>query len=324
MDIKASIKHINLLVSNRCNLKCKMCDYHMEASARQELSLDDITCLIAEAAALGLERIELSGGEPMLRKDIYQIIEFAKSLNIRSLLVTNGTLIGEIEAEKLVSSGISAVIISLEGPEDINDFIRGKGSFRKALNAIISLKKYRENLDYINVGITVSKVNSKHLYEFTRYLIEEAGVDSISYNPFDREMLWEENYAGVKDIFTITPDLNKDLKHELQKIIDYGKDKKINLSPDYFLHKFCDYFDGKSIKPVFPCCEPITGCAIKASGEVFACWGQQNIPVGNIATSSFKTIIESEKYIDACKNGLTLKCGGCLKACYVSIHSNTF
>lgn len=311
---------MNLLVTSWCNLHCKMCDYRMGAFNRNELNYEQIRKLLSDAVEMGLERLDISGGEPMVRKELYDIISFASSLKLRTLLVTNGVLIGEAEAEKLVASGVSAVIISLEGFEQTNDMIRGDGNFRKALGAIRALQKYKEKLDYINVGVTISKANYKQLYDFTKFILEEIGVNSVSYNPFDKNMLYHENYEAVKDIFTITPDMIDDLKEQLQKIIDYKNDFKKPLPPENYLRKIPQYFEGIRMLPDYPCYQPLMGCAVDCSGQVFPCWGE-GIAVGNVSEKSFKEIVNSREYIEICNKALSRKCKGCLKSCYVGTHN---
>jgi MoaA/NifB/PqqE/SkfB family radical SAM enzyme len=296
-----------------------MCDYRLNAFGRKELKLEQIKQLIEDAAEMGVERLDLSGGEPMVRKDVYEIISLANSFNISTLLVTNGTLIGETEAQKLVDSGLKSVIISLEGFEETNDLVRGQGSFRKAVAAIRELKKYRDKLEFINVGITVSKVNYKELYDFTRFLFEEIGVDAISYNPFDKEMLCSESYKDVKDIFCVSKDMLDDLSKELERIIEYSKTNNRRVSPEKYLRKIPLYFAGEKILPNVPCYEPFVGCAINCSGEVFSCWGEHE-EVGNINEDSLKDIVNSIEYKAMCEKAYSLKCKGCLKACYVGVH----
>src|SRR5690606_12895269 len=160
---KVSIKRLNLLISKRCNLHCRMCDYRLGSLFTKELTIDQIKDLIHDAVDLGLEQLELSGGEPMLYKDIYKVIEYGKSFGLKIMMMTNGVLIGEDEVEKLVFSGLQGVVISLEGFEEINDKIRGLGNYEKAINAIKGFQKQKKHMDFIKVGITISQYNYRQL-----------------------------------------------------------------------------------------------------------------------------------------------------------------
>lgn len=132
-DIDVRIKHINIAVSISCNLKCKMCDYREPITHEEGLSKEDVFRLLRDARELGLENIAFSGGEVLLRKDIYEMVSYARELGIPEIaIVTNGTLVNEENAIRLVEAGMTSVNISLEGVEHINDYIRGEGTYKKA------------------------------------------------------------------------------------------------------------------------------------------------------------------------------------------------
>lgn len=128
-------------VTAACNLSCGYC----RASAT---SLPDADELSTEEALSFLDSIAplqpmliLSGGEPLLRPDIFQIARHGKSLGMRVSLASNGTTITPQVAGEIAASGISRVSISLDGatPEK-HDLIRGKGSFQAAMQGIANLR----------------------------------------------------------------------------------------------------------------------------------------------------------------------------------------
>lgn len=316
-DIK--LKRMNLLITKYCNLRCRMCDYRLNSFYVKEMTFEVIKNLLKDAKDLGLELLEISGGEPMVRKEIYEIISYAHTLELDVMMMTNGVLIGPKEAEKLVDVGLTDVVISLEGFEELNDQIRGKGNFQKAILAIRSFLELGDRMNTIGVGITVSRVNYKELYDFTRYLVEEIGVPSISYNPFTGEMLHKKNYDIRKNEFEFSSEELNDLKKELTKLITYREDSPSWLPhPDYF-KKMPDYFAGKSMKPLQGCIEPQSSCGILSEGQVFPCL--KGYSVGNVKETSLKEIIASEKYQKYIKLAAQGKCRGCLTSCYFDAHN---
>lgn len=100
--------------------------------------------------------MNISGGEPTLRGDLPEIIREIKENGAKSLLLTNGILFGHNLAKKVQEAGCKALQISLEGPEEINDFIRGEGTFRRVMNAIEMAKELGFR---VSVSVTVSKAN---------------------------------------------------------------------------------------------------------------------------------------------------------------------
>lgn len=136
-----------------CNLRCAYCRADAAASpARGELSTGEVMALIEEVAPMRPLLI-LSGGEPLLRPDIFDIAAFASSHGIRVALATNGTLLTPEVVDSIIDSGISRVSVSLDGATaERNDATRGTGSFDLAVRGIGHL---RERVDFqINMTMT--------------------------------------------------------------------------------------------------------------------------------------------------------------------------
>lgn len=318
--VEVKLKRLNLLLTKHCNLHCKMCDYTALTAGSKEFTSEEIKKLLADVRELGLEQLELSGGEPMVRPDIYDIISFARSLGVNVIIMmTNGVLIGEEEAKRLVSSGLTDAVISLEGTEELNDSIRGKGNFKKALHGVRCLQA--AGIRHIRIGITITKSNYKHMLSLTRYLFEEVGIGSISYNPFTSGMMAAENFEERKDDFLITKELLEDLKQELEQVIEEAACKGWNIPLENYLRKIPDYFACKAMIPINGCIQPQTGCCIDSNGGVYGCWGEPTYS-GSIRSHPIKEIIASQIYQNFCKIAKNGKCKGCLMACYENIHRN--
>jgi MoaA/NifB/PqqE/SkfB family radical SAM enzyme len=115
----------------------------------------------------GIKRLDITGGEPFLRKDIIDIMEQAKSLGLEVVITSNGSTIDDGLAEQLANLNV-LVQISLDGPEDINSKLRGNKSFRDATQAIEILKKHsvrvrmnatiqNDNLEYVDWLVEFAK-----------------------------------------------------------------------------------------------------------------------------------------------------------------------
>ena len=125
-------------VGRRCNLRCAHCYSHSrDREYADELSHDEGLRLIDDLAGFGAPVMLFSGGEPLMRPDILDLIGHARSRGMRAVLSTNGTLITPGLAEKLKEFGLSYVGVSLDGLEETNDRFRGvKGAFASALEGI--------------------------------------------------------------------------------------------------------------------------------------------------------------------------------------------
>lgn len=124
--------------TRQCNLKCIHCYANASMSKdREALGTTDGYKLIRNLAEFGVPAILFSGGEPLLRKDVFELARYAVSQNIRISLSTNGTLISADTARLIRDIGFSEVGISLDGIGLVNDRFRGvEGAFEKALEGI--------------------------------------------------------------------------------------------------------------------------------------------------------------------------------------------
>ncbi|MGD0577025.1 MAG: radical SAM protein, partial [Candidatus Staskawiczbacteria bacterium] len=116
-------KYVGWDCTRSCNLNCEHCGAKKE-TYQTELTTDQVKKIIDRISSSGCEYFETTGGEPLLRKDLSEIFEYAKNRGLKTSLATNGFLINESNAPKL-SKIFDSVQISLDGPEKIHNKIRG-------------------------------------------------------------------------------------------------------------------------------------------------------------------------------------------------------
>ena len=164
-------------VTRRCNLKCLHCYAQATVEgAPDELSTQEGMALLEDLAAFGAPVILFSGGEPLMRPDLTELIKKAVSLGMRAVISTNGTLITQAKAEELKDLGLSYVGISLDGMEEVNDrFRKVKGAFRQALAGV-------ENCQAVGLKVGLR-------FTLNRYNINE--VDGL----FD--LMWEHRIPRI-------------------------------------------------------------------------------------------------------------------------------
>lgn len=141
-----------------CNLTCR----HCYASAGAEPEADELTTeegfeLIDQLAELNVPVLLLSGGEPLMRPDVFDLIGYAREKGIRVTLSTNGTLIDQEVARKIKDLGVSYVGISLDGLEETNDRFRGQeGAFKSALTGIRNCLEIGQK---VGLRFTITRAN---------------------------------------------------------------------------------------------------------------------------------------------------------------------
>ena len=124
----------------RCNLRCRHCGSGCEADTPlRELTTAEVKGIldtIAEDFDARRIFVSITGGEPLLRKDLCEVVAHMTQLGMESCIVTNGTLLGADEVAALVAAGMRTVSISVDGLQDTHDAVRGEGSFQRALRGI--------------------------------------------------------------------------------------------------------------------------------------------------------------------------------------------
>ena len=144
--------------TRRCDLKC----VHCYATAADhdfpgELTTAEGQALLRDLAAFEIPVVLFSGGEPLLRPDLFELAAYAKELGMRAVLSTNGTHIDDATADRILATGFSYVGISLDGLEPVHDKVRGvKGAFQQSLAGI---RRCRERGIRVGLRYTVHKLN---------------------------------------------------------------------------------------------------------------------------------------------------------------------
>ena len=204
-------------VGRRCNLRCVHCySQSRDQNYPNELSHAEGVRLLGDLADFGAPVVLFSGGEPLMRPDIFELIQYATSRKMRAVVSTNGTLITKDMAAKLKEAGLSYVGISLDGLEATNDRFRGvKGAFRKALEGVqnclatgvkVGLRFTVTRENYKDVGGILDLVEQEGIPRVCFYHLVYAGRGSKLI--VDSRMSHEETRATVDLIMDRTRQLH--------------------------------------------------------------------------------------------------------------------
>lgn len=204
-------------VTRRCNLHCGHCyaDSH-DREYPGELSTEEGRLLLADLAEFGIPTVLFSGGEPLLRPDLFELAAHAKNLGMRTVLSTNGTRIDAAVAARIAAAGFSYVGISFDGIGALNDKMRGsRGAFEAALAGI---RAARDAGIRTGIRFTVHGRNRSHLgaiFELAEaervnrlcvYHLAYAGRgDRMS----GHDLTPAQTRAAVEEIFERTEDLGR-------------------------------------------------------------------------------------------------------------------
>lgn len=202
-SISSTINTITLTITKNCNLRCLHCALSAQMDFVNLPTFEQITYVIDQILKINPKQLIITGGEPMVRKDFFEIIKYIrKKSNVDMELMTNATLISEENVNFLVSN-FQAFSISIDGyDEKTCSNIRGRGVFEKVINAITLLK--REKAKNIILSCVGTKENDFHYEEF-KILCNKLGVEYMFRRlaPIGRG---EENYEML--IGTIMEQIN--------------------------------------------------------------------------------------------------------------------
>ena len=132
---------IELSVTYRCNCRCKHCsvsNYFSDADLSRELKTGEVKKILDEALGMGIPKVDYFGGEPLLRKDIVELVRYGESLGLYISLTTNAWLLSPQMIKDLKAAGISCINISLDSvEEEEHDRLRGlPGVYQRAVDAV--------------------------------------------------------------------------------------------------------------------------------------------------------------------------------------------
>lgn len=127
-------------VTLACNLRCQHCGSRAGCRRDDELTTAEALDLVEQLADLGCELVTLSGGEPLLRDDWDDIARGVARRGIAVNMVTNGTLVDSRTARRIAASGMANVGVSIDGPPDLHDEIRGSGAYERTARGIRQLR----------------------------------------------------------------------------------------------------------------------------------------------------------------------------------------
>lgn len=149
-------------ITRACNLKCVHCYNDSGASkADDELPTEEAKVVLDDLVQFGVPSVLFSGGEPLMRPDLFELIGYAVERGLRAVISTNGTLITTEMAKKIKQHGVSYVGISLDGIGDINDKFRGvDGAFDRA---VAGIKNCQDAGVRIGLRLTLTKRNVQDL-----------------------------------------------------------------------------------------------------------------------------------------------------------------
>jgi heme b synthase len=304
-------------LTKRCNLRCRHCRADAaEMEFTGELSAETVKGIIDNIASFSSPILVLTGGEPLYRKDVFEIAEHAKGKGLRLALATNGTLIDKETAGRIRDAGFERVSISIDGKDPAtHDIFRGiPGCFSEALRGAEYLKEAgvdfqfnmtitRNNVDQMEDVLSLSEnIGAKALHIFMLVPVG-CGVEIT-----ETDAISKEKYEEVLNWFY---DKSKETKIEL----------KATCAPHYYrvirqrakAEGRTITFETDGLAAMTRGCLAGSGvCFISNTGDVQPC-GYLPVAAGNVVKTNFRDIWEKSGLFLTLRDlgNLKGKCGAC-------------
>jgi len=192
-------------VTNRCVSHCSYCD--IPNRCQREMTTDEIKSLIDQVVNMGTQRMGLWGGEPLVRDDIGEIIDYAVEKGLYVTLDSNGYLVPQ-KIDQL--KNLSHLLLSIDGPEEANDANREKGGFKKVMKAIEIASKMDLSLWTITV-LTKNNIDEKSI----DFLLDLA--DEYNFTTSYQILHHSENFGDSVTLRPTPEEYNRALRYLMKK-----------------------------------------------------------------------------------------------------------
>jgi len=279
--------HIKL--TENCQAKCISCDYWQKRWA-DVVTTERAVELLNEVYDCGIQGLRLTGGEPLLRKDLFEILERANASRFKHIILqTNGLALKKLHRE-VNASPITDIAVSIDGLKQTNDIIRGiKGYFDLGMEGLALMKGKR-----LAISVTLNKMSVGELDE----LAERAAAvrAHLEFNILSISLFFLEN----ADLITMWPD-----RSEVKQIEGFLQGRRPQFEVDYISRY---YNREKLVEPA--CVLGYLQVFIMSNGDVLTgCYPLP--PVGNILREKLATVLQSEAYRKQAEAMLRRECPGC-------------
>lgn len=277
-----------------CFLKCKMCHMWKTKKDPNELAVNEWKDIALSLCDIFEERgeIVLTGGEPLLKEGILDLISFCKKKGLKTIMTSNAFLINEEMARQISDSGLDQISISLDSfIEETHDFLRGvKGSYERVIHAIEYIKKHNNGLR-IEIITVLSGINLKEMPEHVRWVKQRGEIDSLYFQALARPFFsssdnnWyddnEFNFLWPKDVLETHRIVDELIRLKERGCLISNQVPQLELFKAYFENP------NKRIR-MKKCCLGDFVINIDKMGNVFLCCFDK--PIGNAKKDNIKTL----------------------------------
>lgn len=273
-------------ITLKCNLRCAHCLSDSGVASADELTHLECLRLVDQLTALKVFQVNIGGGEPFIRDDFLDLLDYCHEKGLVTCVSTNGMLIDNGLAKRLSRLKMLYLQVSLDGATPkVNNPIRGKGSYEKILNAIACLA--RQGAAF-SINAVLTRTNYPQL-DTLREMAKEYGAEL-------RVSRFRPSGRGKKSKDTLGPD-----KEQLESFAHWLEEHDLVRTGDSF---FCLTSENRRRKGLDMCGAAKMTCCISPTGNVYPCAFLQERPflVGNVREKSLKEMWDNSLVLAQFRN----------------------
>jgi MoaA/NifB/PqqE/SkfB family radical SAM enzyme len=301
-----------------CNLQCKMCS--VWELREHGVPTDLAKQILSDAFALGARTFVPCGAESFMRKDFVDIVEHAHALGYTTQeVVTNGTMITDAHLERLAAAPSVQLHLSIDGPREIQDELRGEGVYDKCVDTArrAIVRGVRVGLSGVIMRETLATLT--HLVD----LAGELGVTEVSYQPFQTEISGPHKDIPRFSLMQISQEASSQassrrvqLERTLDELRAYASARGVRIYTEALFPAIPGYLlEGKRPIPAGGCYLPSKFLLVDWRGDVYPCFFMREDKMGNVYQDRLTSIWHSPLHKQLNILALTERCPGCLAAC---------
>lgn len=298
-------------VTQKCNSRCYYCDIWKWQNFIPDPTVGELERIFLSLSNLGVQVVSLSGGEPLLREDLEEIVSIVKNYTMRAQIVTNGILLSKDRIITLVKAGLDCVTLSLDTTDPkIYQKLRGV-PFKIAERTLELLLYVKGKNPYIDVatGCVINRYNIGKLVTLVEKVMDIGkGKVLINFQSYERVL------GRVNDDLIPNPEMLPTLYEEIEELIKMKKQGFPITNSITFLRWIPDFLVHNKMPKKFRCSAGYTGVHIRADLNLRPC--SQLPPIANLRKENLENVWSSHKLKEQRMKMKRGKCRGCLLFCH--------
>lgn len=316
---------ISVMTTYRCNLRCRMCfqrEWHRRHGSEGELDFDEMIAVIDQTPRWTL--LTWTGGEPLVRPDMLEILRYAARRNPCNLL-TNATLLDDEAIATLVDSRVRLVGVSVDGIDAGHDAIRGRaGCFRQTVTAIRRLQDYKLRsrcrfplLDIKTMILPENLTQLPQVADLAVRLRADFLTLSLPFGNLQFSPCAQQDLAAIAEPVRVDAEMDEALlRRQLQLIYDSQPHLRLRIYPAVDVDEVVRYFQNRvDLRRYRRCMLPWSHAWVSPTGQLFPCLSYE---IGNLRSAGLKQLWNHERFRafrrEVKRWGLVPSCVGC---CYM-------